>query len=129
MITCSSLFCFRPNRNSPQGSSVVGSRLSNSSDGLENNPGSIRLLVKGNLNVTGRPLLQAADVTAGNLGYPLDSTLFYPVLLYQHGFSDFQMGYASAMAIMLLLVAFAVTLVILLNARKWVHYAAGTGGR
>jgi len=59
----------------------------------------------------------------------LDSTLFYPVLLYQHGFSDFQMGYASAMAIVLLLVAFAVTLVILLNARKWVHYAAGAGAR
>jgi len=72
---------------------------------------------------------QAADVTTANLGYPLDSTLFYPVLLYQHGFSDFQMGYASAMAIVLLLVALAVVLVILLNARRWVHYAAGTGGR
>jgi ABC-type sugar transport system permease subunit len=39
------------------------------------------------------------------------------------------MGYASAMAIVLLLVAFAVTLVILINARRWVHYAAGTGMR
>src|SRR5216684_2121333 len=68
---------------------------------------------------------QAADVTAASLGYPLDSTLFYPVLLYQHGFSDFQMGYASAMAIVLLLVAFAVTLVILINARRWVHAGAG----
>jgi multiple sugar transport system permease protein len=67
---------------------------------------------------------QSADVTAVNLGYPLDSTLFYPVLLYQHGFTDFQMGYASAMAMLLLAVAFAVTLVILVNARKWVHYAA-----
>ena len=65
---------------------------------------------------------QAADVTAANLGYPLDSTLVYPVLLYQHGFSDFQLGYASAMAMLLLAVSFAVTSVILLNARKWVHY-------
>ncbi|HZQ16910.1 MAG TPA: sugar ABC transporter permease [Gaiellaceae bacterium] len=64
---------------------------------------------------------QAADVTSGNLGYPLDSTLVYPVLLYVHGFSDFQMGYASAMAMLLLVVSFAVTLVIVVNSRKWVH--------
>jgi multiple sugar transport system permease protein len=65
---------------------------------------------------------QAADVTSSNLGYPLDSTLVYPVLLYQHGFTDFQMGYASAMAMLLLAVSFAVTLVIVLNSRKWVHH-------
>ncbi|HVU78274.1 MAG TPA: sugar ABC transporter permease [Gaiellaceae bacterium] len=66
---------------------------------------------------------QAADVTSGSLGYPLDSTLFYPVLLYEHGFSEFQMGYASALAMLLLAVSFAVTLVIVLNSRKWVHQA------
>jgi multiple sugar transport system permease protein len=65
---------------------------------------------------------QAADVTAANLGYPLDSTLVYPVLLYQHGFTDFQLGYASAMAMLLLAVSFGVTLLILLNSRRWVHY-------
>jgi multiple sugar transport system permease protein len=67
---------------------------------------------------------QAADVTSASLGYPLDSTLFYPVLLYLHGFSDFQMGYASALAVLLLVVSFAVTLVIVLNSRRWVHQAA-----
>ena len=67
---------------------------------------------------------QAADVTAVTLGYPLDSTLFYPVLLYQHGFVDFQMGYASAMAMFLLVVSFAVTLVIVVNSRRWVHSGA-----
>ena len=67
---------------------------------------------------------QAADVTAVSLGYPLDSTLFYPVLLYQHGFVDFQMGYASAMAMFLLVVSFAVTLVIVVNSRRWVHSGA-----
>ena len=46
------------------------------------------------------------------------------MLLYQHGFSDFQMGYASAMAMLLLVVSFAVTLVIVVNSRRWVH--AGT---
>ena len=66
---------------------------------------------------------QAADVTSSSLGYPLNSTLFYPVLLYQHGFNDFQMGYASAMAVILLGVSFAVTMVIVLNSRKWVHQA------
>jgi len=69
---------------------------------------------------------QAADVTSVSLGYPLDSTLFYPVLLYQHGFTDFQMGYASAMAMLLLGVSFAVTLVIIVNSRKWVHYGGAT---
>jgi multiple sugar transport system permease protein len=65
---------------------------------------------------------QAGDTLQG-LGYPEDSTLFYPVLLYQHGFNDFQMGYASAMAMLLLIVSFAVTLVIVLNSRRWVHQA------
>jgi multiple sugar transport system permease protein len=65
---------------------------------------------------------QAGDVTAATLGYPLDSTLVYPVLLFQHGFTDFQMGYASAMAMLLLAVSFGVTLIILVNSRKWVHY-------
>jgi multiple sugar transport system permease protein len=74
--------------------------------------------------VAGGQASQAADVTSVNLGYPLNSTLFYPVLLYQHGFNDFQMGYASAMAIILLGVSFAVTMIIVLNSRKWVHQAA-----
>ncbi len=66
----------------------------------------------------------AASATEGanSLGYPLDSTLFYPVLLYQQGFRYFNMGYASAMAMLLLCVAFAVTLVIVRNSRRWVHY-------
>jgi multiple sugar transport system permease protein len=76
-------------------------------------------------NIASGQASQAADVTASSLGYPQDSTLFYPVLLYQHGFSDYQMGYASAMAMLLLVVSFAVTLVILVNSRRWVHHAAG----
>jgi multiple sugar transport system permease protein len=65
---------------------------------------------------------QAGD-TLNHLGYPLDSTLFYPVLIYQHGFAYFNMGYAAALAMVLLVVAFAVTLVIVLNSRRWVHYS------
>jgi len=57
-----------------------------------------------------------------NYGYPEGSTLFYPVLLYQQGFRYFNMGYASALSILLLGVAFAVTLFIIVNSRRWVHY-------
>jgi multiple sugar transport system permease protein len=64
----------------------------------------------------------AAD-PANRLGYPENSTLFYPVLLYQQGFRFFNMGYASAMAVLLLVVSFAITLVIVRNSRRWVHYA------
>jgi multiple sugar transport system permease protein len=64
----------------------------------------------------------AAD-PANRLGYPEGSTMFYPLLLYQQGFRFFNMGYASAMAIVLLVVAFAVTLVIIRNSRRWVYYA------
>jgi multiple sugar transport system permease protein len=66
----------------------------------------------------------AAD-PANRLGYPEGSTLFYPILLYQQGFRFFNMGYASAMAMILLVVAFAVTLIIIRNSRRWVHYQGG----
>jgi multiple sugar transport system permease protein len=67
---------------------------------------------------------QAADA-ANNLGYPQDSTLFFPVLLYQQGFRYFNMGYASAMAVLLLVVTLAVTVVILRRSGRFVHYAGG----
>ncbi len=66
---------------------------------------------------------QASD-PANRLGYPEGSTMFYPLLLYQQGFRFFNMGYASAMAIVLLAVAFAATALIIRNSRRWVHYAA-----
>ena len=72
-------------------------------------------------NVAGGSASYSAE-TASALGYPEDSTLFYPVLLYQQGFRYFNMGYASAMAILLLAVAFAVTFVIVQNSRRFVHY-------
>ena len=37
------------------------------------------------------------------------------------------MGYASAMAIVLLVVAFAFTAVIIRRSRRWVHYQGGDG--
>jgi multiple sugar transport system permease protein len=65
---------------------------------------------------------QAGGMSNLELGYPQGSTLFYPILLYYHGFQYFDMGYAAAMALVLLGVSFAVTLVIIVNSRRWVHY-------
>ena len=72
-------------------------------------------------NVAGGSATYSAE-SANALGYPQESTLFYPVLLYQQGFRFFNMGYASAMAILLLAVSFAVTFVIIRNSRRFVHY-------
>jgi multiple sugar transport system permease protein len=65
---------------------------------------------------------QAGSVSTLELGYPEGSTMFYPILLYYNGFRFFQMGYAAAMAMLMLGVAFALTLLILVNSRRWVHY-------
>jgi multiple sugar transport system permease protein len=65
----------------------------------------------------------SAGDPSNDLGFPEDSTLFYPVLLYQQGFRFFNMGYAAAMAVLLLIVSFAITLIIVRNSRRWVHYA------
>jgi multiple sugar transport system permease protein len=73
-------------------------------------------------NIASGQASQAGDLTVNNYGFPEGSTLFYPVLLYQQGFRYFNMGYASALAMLLLGVAFAVTLVIIFNSRRWVHY-------
>src|ERR671937_458935 len=55
--------------------------------------------------------------------HPQGTTPFYPGVPYQHGFRFFHMGYASAMAMLLLAVSFVVTLIIVRNSRRWVHYA------
>jgi multiple sugar transport system permease protein len=67
----------------------------------------------------------SAGDPSNDLGYPEDSTLFYPVLLYQQGFRFFNMGYAAAMAVLMLVVSFAICMLIVRNSRRWVHYAGG----
>jgi len=65
--------------------------------------------------------------SGSSLGYPEGSTLFYPVWLYQQGFQYFNMGYASAMAVVLFVIALAVTIVVLRSARHWVAGVEGAG--
>ncbi|GAA4936019.1 carbohydrate ABC transporter permease [Actinoplanes utahensis] len=64
---------------------------------------------------------QAFVVSAGT-GGPSDSTLFYTLYLYQRGFNNFDMGYASALAWLLLLIIAAFTAVNFWAAKKWVFY-------
>jgi multiple sugar transport system permease protein len=65
----------------------------------------------------------AAFVVSGGRGGPVDSTLFYTLYLYLKGFNEFRMGYASAMAWVLVLVVAVVTAVLFRTARLWVFYA------
>ncbi|WP_010277895.1 carbohydrate ABC transporter permease [Paenibacillus senegalensis] len=63
-----------------------------------------------------------AYVIGGGSGGPLDSILFYTLYLYEKAFQQFEMGYASAMAWMLLVMIAVCTALLFLTSRKWVHY-------
>lgn len=64
----------------------------------------------------------SAYVVSGGSGGPSDSTLFYTLYLYQKGFTELNMGYASAMAWLLVVVLGVFTGLFFLSARFWVHY-------
>jgi multiple sugar transport system permease protein len=68
-----------------------------------------------------------AFIISGGHGGPADATLFYTLYLYQEGFTDFRMGYASAMAWTLLLVIALFTTGMFTTARYWVYYADRDG--
>ncbi len=55
-------------------------------------------------------------------GGPVDSTLFYVLYLYQHGFQNFKMGFASSMAWILFAVIVIFTLIQFRMSRHWVYY-------
>lgn len=57
------------------------------------------------------------------LGYPLNSTLFYSVYLYQTGFLYLKMGYASAMAWILFIIILICTLLLLKVSERFTYYA------
>nr|WP_261381322.1 sugar ABC transporter permease [Paenibacillus cremeus] len=60
-------------------------------------------------------------------GGPLDRTLFYAVYLYQKAFTNFQMGYASAMAWILLLIIAFLTALVFKSSSLWVYYESEGG--
>ena len=63
-----------------------------------------------------------AFVVSGGTGGPADSTLFFSLYLYQRGFGNFDMGYASALAWLLLLIVGALTAINFWASRFWVFY-------
>jgi multiple sugar transport system permease protein len=63
-----------------------------------------------------------AFVVSGGRGGPADSTLFYTLYLYERGFTEFRMGYASAMAWVLLVAIALITAVLFRTSRYWVFY-------
>lgn len=63
-----------------------------------------------------------AFIVSGGSGGPADSLLFYTLYLYQEGFQAFRMGYASALAWLLVLIIGIATIINFRLSKYWVHY-------
>ncbi|MGO4545759.1 carbohydrate ABC transporter permease [Paenibacillus sp. 2TAB23] len=70
-----------------------------------------------------------AFVIGDGRGGPLDATMFYTLYLYMKGFSFFDMGYASALAWIMLLIIGIFTGIIFLTSKYWVFYGDSKEGR
>jgi multiple sugar transport system permease protein len=68
-----------------------------------------------------RVFTQAFIMTGGG---PADRTLMYVLYLWEKGFLEFRMGYASALAWILFLIILAMTLFQMWLSRRWVYYEA-----
>lgn len=67
-------------------------------------------------------IFASAYIISNGTGGPAGMTNFYTVYLYKRGFTDIQMGYASAMAWVLFLVVGVLALVLFRTSKYWVHY-------
>ena len=63
-----------------------------------------------------------AFIISGGTGNPINSTLFYTLYLYQEAFGFFRMGYASALAWVLLALVGLFTAFSFFTSKYWVHY-------
>jgi multiple sugar transport system permease protein len=63
-----------------------------------------------------------AMIMTGNTGSPEQSTLFYVLQLYNVGFMDLRMGYASAMAWVLFVIILGLTFLATQLSKRWVTY-------
>jgi multiple sugar transport system permease protein len=66
-----------------------------------------------------------AYVVSDGRGGPLDSTMFYSLYLYIKGFAQYEMGYAAAMAWLLLVIIAVFTGIIFKFSHLWVSYGSG----
>lgn len=64
----------------------------------------------------------SAFIISNGLGSPADSLLFYTIYLFNEAFKFFRMGYASALAWVLLLIIAAFTAISFLTSKYWVYY-------
>ena len=58
-------------------------------------------------------------------GGPMNRTLFYQLYVYQKGFKDFNMGYASALSCILLVIVLFFTALAFKSSNAWVYYESG----
>ncbi|SDG66879.1 carbohydrate ABC transporter permease [Microbacterium pygmaeum] len=65
----------------------------------------------------------SAYIISNGSGGPAGMTNFITLYLYKRGFSDGQMGYASAIAWVLLVVVAIIAFILFRTQRSWVHYA------
>ncbi len=63
-----------------------------------------------------------AFIVSNGTGGPADSTMFFTLYLYQQGFAQFNMGYASAMAWLLVIIIGIFTAINFLASKYWVFY-------
>lgn len=70
--------------------------------------------------ISGFMIFTQAFIITG--GAPLDTTLFYALYLYRRAFETFEMGYASAMAWVLLLIVGIFTAITFKISSYWVYY-------
>ena len=55
-------------------------------------------------------------------GGPRNQSLFFTYYLFQKGFAQYQMGYASAMAVVVFIIIMALTLLVFRWSKAWVYY-------
>ena len=63
-----------------------------------------------------------AFIVSGGTGGPINSTLFYSLYLYEEAFANFRMGYASALAWLLLVIIAIFTAIAFGTSKYWVYY-------
>ncbi|MCC3355885.1 carbohydrate ABC transporter permease [Bacillus sp. REN16] len=68
-----------------------------------------------------------AFIISKGTGGPLDGTLLYSLYLFIQGFEFFNMGYASAMAWIMLIIVGILTVIIFTTSKLWVHYESEGG--
>lgn len=68
-----------------------------------------------------------AFIISKGTGGPLDGTLLYSLYLFIQGFEFFNMGYASAMAWIMLIIVGVLTVIIFTTSKYWVHYESEGG--